>query len=512
MNGGKSETTQSLTTQGAAPDGDRAIPPRYWWLKRIVLGVLALFVLLLLLRLWWGHVAENRFEAQLDRYRAAGQPVDPEDFDPPPIDDEDNAALVYMQAANAIVTPPNVTLDVVNERFSTDVAEHLPDLRAWVAANAKQLELAHLARNLPAADWGTRPRSPMLTALIPTLGPQRRLAKLIGSAALYEYHAGEHEAAIERLLDLMRLGSAIDRGPSLISHLVAISVTGVSVNVIEVLLDELRVAGDSDARVGDPRYAARGSVKELIARLLEESELISAAREGYFFERTIMAIDTCRLLASGKITFSSLSWRAPAGPSPIERATQRMFAPLLQLDALEMCEEFTAWANVVSQPTWPEAVATIPPSPADFSGLDKLRRPVTFTMFPALDRSALLHFRGLAHRRMAALGLALRLYAMDHGELPEVLDVLVPEYLDDLPSDPFAADRRPFGYLPHRDRPILYSVGENGIDDGGRVVSEFGHIDYHKADEVFFLDGARPSKAEDLPTEMLRSEEGDGDQ
>lgn len=57
-------------------------PPRYWWLKRIVLAYALLFVALLILRLWWGHVAHNRLETEIAKYKAAGEPIEPEDFDP----------------------------------------------------------------------------------------------------------------------------------------------------------------------------------------------------------------------------------------------------------------------------------------------------------------------------------------------------------------------------------------------------------------------------------------------
>jgi hypothetical protein len=79
----------------------------------------------------------------------------------------------------------------------------------------------------------------------------------------------------------------------------------------------------------------------------------------------------------------------------------------------------------------------------------------------------------LSERRAAALALAIRLYQLDRrGERPTSLAELVPAYLAAVPADPFAAGGQPFRYTQHAvDRegitPAIYSVAEDGKDDGG---------------------------------------------
>jgi hypothetical protein len=69
---------------------------------------------------------------------------------------------------------------------------------------------------------------------------------------------------------------------------------------------------------------------------------------------------------------------------------------------------------------------------------------------------------------MAATLLAIRLYQADHGgKLPARLEDLVPEYLPAVPIDTLAAGGKPIRYVPDGERPMLYSVGENGTDEGG---------------------------------------------
>ena len=96
---------------------------------------------------------------------------------------------------------------------------------------------------------------------------------------------------------------------------------------------------------------------------------------------------------------------------------------------------------------------------------------------------------------MAAIALTIRLYETDHGRRPETLSELVPEYLSAVPLDPLAADDRPIRYLPNAPKPILYSVDENGDDDGGSYsIHSDGGFDRKSLDWPFFLNGDRPTR------------------
>jgi hypothetical protein len=60
------------------------------------------------------------------------------------------------------------------------------------------------------------------------------------------------------------------------------------------------------------------------------------------------------------------------------------------------------------------------------------------------------------------------LYRADHGgAFPKTLTELVPKYLPAIPSDPLSNPGATLGYVADPDRPRVYSVGENGVDNGG---------------------------------------------
>jgi len=74
--------------------------------------------------------------------------------------------------------------------------------------------------------------------------------------------------------------------------------------------------------------------------------------------------------------------------------------------------------------------------------------------------------RRLAWFRILVCELALAQYIGEHGGPPENLAGLVTQYLPKVPEDPFSG--RPLVYRTEPTGYVLYSVGQNGHDDGGQ--------------------------------------------
>lgn len=72
----------------------------------------------------------------------------------------------------------------------------------------------------------------------------------------------------------------------------------------------------------------------------------------------------------------------------------------------------------------------------------------------------------MAQERLVAGELALRCFQAEQGHPPARLEVLVPNYLSQVPQDPFT--RQPMVYRLQGTNWLLYSVGPDGVDDGGR--------------------------------------------
>jgi hypothetical protein len=94
---------------------------------------------------------------------------------------------------------------------------------------------------------------------------------------------------------------------------------------------------------------------------------------------------------------------------------------------------------------------------------------LTTRMLPAVsvypDRAA----EGDARRRLARLALAMAIYRIKIGTLPESLDELDPELIEMIPTDPFNGEPLRMA-LNKNGGAILYSVGPDLQDDGGRAL------------------------------------------
>ena len=76
-------------------------------------------------------------------------------------------------------------------------------------------------------------------------------------------------------------------------------------------------------------------------------------------------------------------------------------------------------------------------------------------------------------RQTVTTAIALKRYQLKHGNYPPNLEPLVPKFLPAVPLDP--VDGKPLRYRSNKDGTwLLYSVGFNGIDDGGNPTLEKG--------------------------------------
>ena len=465
-------------------------------LRRGIASVLAVFLALIALRVWWGYEAHRRLQAEIDRIHAAGEPILVEDFYPiEDVPDEQNAALLYQQATAALdkTGTDRITFSDLIRYHHRVCAAYPDDARAILQANKSALDLIRRARDLPKVDWGVRPVSPLINLTLPMLSSQRELCKLVRTAAVFEHQEGYHAESIETILNMNAITCKLGAGETsfLITHLVALGTDAVLALTLEAIAPTLVVERPGSRHEPMPRPAARNQITDLIATLLDEEPLSTSWQRAFFLERAC-TLDTTRSLSQGTLSFSG-PLAAPAAPW-WSWPFSKFIDPMLELDALRMMQAHGQLAEVGLARNYPLALTMLPPAPGVGSSyIEKTVSTISRIMMPSLTRSAVLHFRTLALRRMAAIALAIRLFELDRGNRPASLDELVPGYLATVPLDPFAADDRTIGYLPEADPPRLYSIGDDGMDDTGEfVMDSMGRINPNGPDTIYFLDGDRP--------------------
>jgi hypothetical protein len=91
---------------------------------------------------------------------------------------------------------------------------------------------------------------------------------------------------------------------------------------------------------------------------------------------------------------------------------------------------------------------------------------VLAAMAPAVGRMHYLMPQHETDRQLTIMTLGLAAFMAEKGKYPDKLDALAPDYLKTVPTDFFSG--KGFLYKPSGKGYLLYSVGENMIDDGGK--------------------------------------------
>jgi hypothetical protein len=88
-------------------------------------------------------------------------------------------------------------------------------------------------------------------------------------------------------------------------------------------------------------------------------------------------------------------------------------------------------------------------------------------LMPALTAMGMVTETVTLRRDAALAAIALELFHRQKGHYPPTLQELVPQFLPAVPMDRF--DGGPLKYVLRDGKPLIYSVGKDGVDDGGRM-------------------------------------------
>ena len=104
---------------------------------------------------------------------------------------------------------------------------------------------------------------------------------------------------------------------------------------------------------------------------------------------------------------------------------------------------------------------------------------------PAVARTAMRCAQAQTSADLARVACALERYRLANGTLPESLAALTPKFIETLPHD--VINGQPLKYHRTEDGQfILYSVGWNETDDGGKVeLTKNGNADVKRGDWVW---------------------------
>jgi len=302
----------------------------------------------------------------------------------------------------------------------------------------------------------------LFNLLMPELGRARSVARMLGARAAQAALRGDGAAYADEIGRLYGLADAVGRTPTVISALVGTAIRGVALERIRLDL----IAGRLDARACDSvlRVMDAWASERLDWAVVLESERLM----GYSL---LQASHTDSGGGDGRVLLHLTDGfgmtGGPPSPPPNWGNAVGVFMATKRQSRAKLDSIYDGWLEIIDLPYGERRAAA-----AAIEGVVERLGPrymVVGMITPALSRW--LDGRDSAEVREGAvrLMLAVEVYRDLHGGPPGTLRSLVPEILDALPRDPFAADGA-FGYRIAPDRPmgyVLYSVGFDGVDDGG---------------------------------------------
>ncbi|UCG34379.1 MAG: hypothetical protein JSU68_07015 [Phycisphaerales bacterium] len=432
---------------------------RGWRRLGIVLAILLALVFLpwLFLSVTGRAAVRNR----LALMKAAGEPTSLAEYEArrPVIPDEENSALIILSLADELEQLAKEhgfsrTLPVLGRADMPPWGEPWPReiFDAVEGLLAQQVELvAELdsIRDLPDGRFPLNLMPNPLAILLPYLSPLRTASKVQSLGALHDAAIGKHNRSLDHCRTVLNMGASVRDDPVLISALVSIAIDALAVDTLERVLSFTTADAEQISA---------------LQRLLRDHEINSPIPNGLRGER-LFTLELFEYVArNGPQALAGVA----AGDNAVmswPRALHFLFGGWIRLNEAKAMELTTSLIDALDSPRTAMDAAAIKDQALASLGLEYF---LVKHLTPSLSRSVILWARSVAGLRCAQAGLAAERFRLATGRWPESLEELVPEYLDAVPLDPF--DEKPLRYRVEADRVVIYSIGEDEVDDGGQLV------------------------------------------
>ena len=422
----------------------------------------------------WEWQAERRLERFVQGLRDSGQPVSMNELIPvTPVADATNGAVELRMASEVVSVDEGwqSLFNVVPVALPLSDAE-LDVLRPAIKANREAIERVRAAMGKPAVDWNgvlpspTRPMSPWGGGRGFGFFRQRGISQLLYAATLVAHHDRNDAAAFDRIDELLFIARAIGKRPTVRSQVSSLRLYDVAHTAIDEILPDLNI-GDGPGEVPASR------VRELYGRLLSGDEAPESMTYCLRAERA-RQLDQARgvtilAMRDGGGGMDSGTWSEPLPmPYPGSSLERTLTRPMYLARVQQSLERLQLTLESFEAPTYREFLCTFPEGSGELSDEqadDKALRLLT----GAVQQIGRTYYGTLARGRATGLGMAIALYRAEHGGQwpPADLAPLVPGYVAAVPPDPLATSGQSLVFVPSATRPRVYSVGDDGIDDGG---------------------------------------------
>jgi hypothetical protein len=398
-----------------------------------------------------------------------------------PVADESlNAAPFYNKAIEVFEDLPVDISKVLSKRRYYELAEEDKQLIGkWLTENDQVLQRVVAGTRKPYY-WQHYEGEEMLSVLLPHLSGYRGAARSLSWRARLNAEKGRFEDAFSDIKACFRFGRHVKgNGVVLIEQLVGIAIEALAVENLRGILSEHQVDSETLAML-------QRDLEQIIAG---EDFAVSFAGEKLFIYDEIQRCFTEDRFGGGHLYLSRISQVSSLGDESIPSLQDFIFGTIFEPEAWpvvmrvlffhpdkqqtrEATDRFYAYCETIAKKT---------PSSIRAEGIDvskevmKIIKDNVFLeiLAPALGRASRLGHRHRSTIEATVTVLALHRYKADKGSFPDDLQQLITAgFLRQLPLDVYSD--RPLVYRKTDDSFILYSLGENFKDDGGKPGKDRG--------------------------------------
>ncbi len=391
------------------------------------------------------------------------------------------------KAANPTKSAEDISHETSNEEgqvYSRPWSkEEFPLFAEALATNEKQLAILVEASKRPRRYDPLLGNGSVIAVLLP--GPQghRSVVRALVARAMLRIQEGKVDEAREDLTACHRFAQLLGQGPTLVEALVAITIDGIAFTGDRALAEHGKLTSQQLLQMRDDL--------EKLPSLPKMADLID-------FGERLVYLDTALLCARGGLTgILRLTSDSPSirdrglAESLIEAAASGLIDWNIVLRTghpwydrlVTVMREPNRTARRDGLACFNKDVKSLAVSIKDYKsfGVAFLFNPqkaaseatgnlLTALLVPAYTACAGAEDRWAMNLDLTKLAFSLAAYRVDHGSYPEKLSELAPKYAKAVPKDVF--NDADLHYRRHDGGYLLYSVGLNGKDDGGRDIDD----------------------------------------
>ncbi len=377
---------------------------------------------------------------------------------------------VNLKLGNALTNAQwNTEITRVDPSFRLHpwTAKEFPLAAQWVRANAVALKYLH--------DAVTRPRYYFpfirfryINASSEYLENFRAIVNAAAARAMFRLGNADTNGAVSDIDADMRLATLMSQSPSLIARLIA--------NNVDTMVLQTQAAADGSGQL------SRNQLETLLHHTLPRTAILPLTQQLNFQRFDSLAFLERASRHGIRTLISEFNYAHPNGPPSPPALSAQIMDTIIPMNFAEtmrqknrlydQLEQMMMYHPYLRRQTAVNSLCQYLISSTSQHPMRQWCNPVTAQQ-SELAKSIRMFFavfpeNMIMQRTITILAVELAIYKCDHGHYPQRLSALAPKYVHSIPLDGFNGQPLKYQLLNDGQSFLLYSVGPNGVDNGGK--------------------------------------------